>query len=320
MAFAQNNRNTTISVLLMVILAVFLAAFIFYIIASNQKYFEDKYSLYMFLPNVEGLVPGAFITLSGLKVGVVGDMQFVTQEEQQGIRVELKIDKDYANRITTSSVAMVKTMGILGDKYVDITLGDLNEPPLEAGTFIASRSSPDANVVFADAAEAIRELRNVLTNTDTLTSLALEGKGVVGKILVDKNVQHGFLTIVENLRRTTTQIARGEGNIGKFLQDTTLYSSLSKSSQHFHAILDSLHTGRGTFAQMISDPTFYPRIKSIAFQTDSLLYHLQHEGSAAQLLKDRTFYDNLVNLTRSLDSLSIDMKRHPGRYVKFSLF
>lgn len=320
MAFAQNNKNTTVSVILLVVLAVFLATFIFYIIASNQKYFEDKYSVYMFLPNVEGLLPGAFITLSGLKVGVVGEMKFMEQDGRQGIRVELKIDKKYANRITTSSTAMVKTMGILGDKYVDITLGDLNEPALQTGNYIPAHPSPDANVVFADAADAIRELRSVLANTDSMTTLALEGKGVVGKLMVDKQVQHSFMEVVENLRNTTNMIARGKGNVGKFLQDTTLFVNLRKSSEHFHAVLDSLHNGKGTFAQLLADSTFYPRIRSISVNTDSLLYRLQHGGTAARMLKDRQFYTNLVNLTASLDSLSTDMKRHPGRYVKFSLF
>ncbi len=320
MAFAKKDRNISVSVYAMFALALFLAGFIFYMVASNQKYFEDKYSLYMFLPNVEGLIPGAFVTLSGLKVGVVGKMTFTEREGRQGIRVELKIDKTYAHRITPSSVATVKTMGILGDKYVDITLGRVDEPALQAEAYIHSDPGLDAHATFAEAAETISELKKVLANTAVLTEAATRGEGVAGRLFMDEASGRHFAALLDDLRKTTATIAAGNGNLGRLVQDTTLYANLERSSTYLHALLDRLHHGKGTVAQMINDSTFYPTVKNLALRTDSLLYRMQHGGTVAHLLDDPQFYHNLVRLTSSLDSLSRDMQKNPGRYVKLSLF
>ena len=77
MEISNKNRPVKIGVISLWGLAIFLILFIFYIIGSNQKLFTSKYSIYMFLPNVQNLGSGAFITLSGLKVGVVGELKFV---------------------------------------------------------------------------------------------------------------------------------------------------------------------------------------------------------------------------------------------------
>lgn len=320
MAFAKHDRSTTISVVAMFALAIFVASFIFYIVASNQKFFDSKYSLYMFLPNVEGLIPGAFITLAGLKVGVVGEMEFTEQNGQSGIKVELKIDRDIADKITASSVALVKTMGILGDKYIDITLGDPAQRQLAAGDYITGDAGIDAHAVFADAAETVTELKEVLRNTATLTAAAEAGTGVVGKLFMDPASGKDFGSLMSDLRRTTGRISRGQGTLGKLVADSSLYVSLAHSSQNLQAVLDSVQSGKGTFGKLLNDPNFYPQLKAITAKTDSLLFLLQNEGTAAKLLRDRALYDNWVNLTRSLDSLSTDLKKHPGRYVKLELF
>jgi phospholipid/cholesterol/gamma-HCH transport system substrate-binding protein len=44
------------------------------------------------------------------------------------------------------------------------------------------------------------------------------------------------------------------------------------------------------------------------------------EGSAGRLLNDDTFITRLESTVTELDSLVADIKRNPGRYVKFSLF
>jgi len=320
MAFAKKDRNISLGVYLMIGLAVFLITFIFYIVASNQKFFDAKYKIYMSLPNAQGLNRGAFITLSGLKIGVVGRMKINNESTPRGVNIELKVDKKYRENITSSSMAMIKTLGILGDKYVDITIGDPAQPVLQPGDFINSDPGVDFYQFVDDAAEMVDDFKDVLRNANLLTSNAVEGNGVLGKLLFDTRTEQKLTRMIDNMNRVSGSLANGQGSLGKMLRDTTLYARLNRSSQSFQSILDSLHSGNGSFAQFMRDKTMYPRIKSLSEKTDSLLYRLQHNGTMAKLLNDEQLYKNLVHLTGSLDSLSTDMKKHPGKYVKFSLF
>lgn len=320
MAFARKDRNISMGVFLMFFLGFFLIGFIIYIVAENQKYFEKKYSIYMHLPNAEGLNSGAYVALSGIKIGVVGKMKINDELEHLGVTIELKIEKAYANYITASSVAMIKTMGILGDKYVDVSIGKPGEALLQPGEYINSNPGIDPYEFLDDVYAMIKDLKRTLNNIGTITLEAKEGRGVVGKLFKDPVSEAKFDRLLANAEKISDGLAKGRGSAGMLLQDTTLYASLTKSSENFQAVLDSLHNGKGTFAQMLADTAFYPRVKAIAGKTDSLLYRMQHEGTAAQLLNDKQLYENLVNLTRSLDSLSTDLKKNPKRYINVKVF
>lgn len=320
MAFAKKDRNISTGVYWMIGLAIFIASFIFYIVASNQKFFDDKYELYMFLPNVQGLNRGAFIALSGLKVGVVGTMEIVNDSQRRGIVVQLKVDKNYQDEITSSSVAMVKTLGILGDKYIDITIGDQGDRALQHGDYIRSDPGLDMYKIFANAENMVSNIGNILENTDSLVALAAQGRGVLGQFFTDERAGEKVLKVIKNIEEATMYVADGQGTLGKLISDPNLYNSLTSSSGQFHELLDSLQNGQGIFKQLLADPTFYPVVKGITAKTDSLLYKLQYTGSTAKMLNDEKLYENIASLSESLDSLAADMKRNPKRYVKLSLF
>ena len=62
-------------------------------------------------------------------------------------------------------------------------------------------------------------------------------------------------------------------------------------------------------------------LQALSLRTDSLLALLQHgEGSVQKLLREDSLYQELRTTLRSLDSLLVDLRAHPKRYVKFSLF
>lgn len=71
------------------------------------------------------------LTLSGLAVGTIKDIGLVTYQGQNMVEFHLQIQSRFQARITTSSKALVKSIGVLGDKYMEITLGKNGETPLK---------------------------------------------------------------------------------------------------------------------------------------------------------------------------------------------
>lgn len=308
------------SVILMLALFVFVTGFIIYMVGSNQKMFDSKYSIYMFLPNVEQLNPGAFVTLSGLKVGVVGEMKFTERGNQQGILVELKIDRDFSQKITSSSTAEVKTMGILGDKYIDISLGNSEEPPLEPGMFIESHPGTDANRLIASTTDAMEELTGTLKNVRSITTQILNGSGVLNKIVMDKKSGEKLGSSIEQLEYLLSNLSNGNGTAGKFMQDSTLYHAVTKSARNIEAFSHQLKRGKGTLGKLAADSTFYDHLNSLTVKTDSLVTKLQGEGTTGMLMNDKRLYEAFLKLTISLHQLSKEMQENPEKFVQFKLF
>ncbi len=321
MQISSKNRPIKIGVISLWGLTVFLIIFIVLIIGKNQKLFTPKYSLYMFVPNAQGLNPGAFITLSGLKVGVVGDMKFAKRNSQQGILVELKINRDYANMITSSSVATINTMGMLGDKYVDISLGDLSDPVLKEKEFITTNPPLDLGAIASNASAAISEFQIALKNINKMTEEALNGSGVLGMLIRDNSTQQNLTQLLTNLNDISSRIEQGKGNFGQLVQDTTLYVSLKNTATNLEKISSKIERGEGSLGKLVADTTLYARLNSISALTDSLVQNLREgKGSTGKLLKDEKLYDQLLFLTKSLNELTEDIKKNPKRYVTIKVF
>jgi phospholipid/cholesterol/gamma-HCH transport system substrate-binding protein len=321
MQISDKNRPVKIGVISLWGLAIFIIVFIFFIVGTNQKMFTSKYSLLMFVPGVQGLNSGAFITLSGLKVGVVGDMQFTKRNDQQGILVELKIDRKFATKITTSSIAMISTMGMLGDKYVDISLGNLSDPALAEGDFIQTSASLDLAAMASSATAAIDEFRVAMKNINAITENALNGSGILGMLIEDHSAKANLANSLANLDRLLDRIEKGKGSLGQFARDTTLYSSLKNTASSLDKITAKVERGEGSLGRMVADTLLYARLNSISLQTDSLLKNLQQgQGSAGKLFTDEKLYEQLVLLTKTLSELTKDIQENPKKYVTIKIF
>lgn len=321
MQISDKNRPIKIGVISLLGLAIFIVLFIFFIVGTNQKLFTSKYSLFMFVPGVQGLNSGAFITLSGLKVGVVSELEFTRKDGQQGILVELKIDRKFLTKITTSSIAAISTMGMLGDKYVDISLGNLSDPALKEGDFIQTSASLDLAAMASGAAAAIDEFRLAMKNINAIIEGAQNGSGILGMLIEDRTARSNLANSFENLNQLLERIEKGEGSLGQFALDTTLYSSLRSTTMNLEKITSKIERGEGSLGKMVADTLLYARLSSISAQTDSLLGNLQQgKGSAGKLLTDEKLYQQLVLLTKTLSELTKDIQENPKKYVTIKVF
>lgn len=321
MQISSRSKSVRVGVISLWTLMLFLIIFIVVIVGKNQKLFTSKYSLYTFVPNAQGLNPGAFVTLSGLKVGVVGEMKFTRMDNQQGIVIELKINREYDKMITTSSQATINTMGMLGDKYVDISLGDLSDPALKAGEFLSMTPPLDLGSIAANATSAISELQLALNNINKITQQALDGKGMLGMLINDPAAQNNLAQLLVNLDQISSQIKQGKGNLGQLVQDTTLFATLKNTTTNLDKIVAKIEHGEGSLGKLVSDTTLFTRLNSISVSADSLLNKLkQGEGSAGKLMKDEQLYEQLLVLTKSLNALTEDIKKNPKKYVTIKVF
>src|SRR5437879_336672 len=120
---SKQLRWSGLKVGIVVFIGLIIFVFIVSIVGTEQNVFTSTYQLKVFLPNVQGLVTGAQITLGGLKVGFVTDMQFVRRDTVNGVDVTMQITTKYRASITSRTTGQIKTIGLLGDKYIDLSIG-----------------------------------------------------------------------------------------------------------------------------------------------------------------------------------------------------
>jgi phospholipid/cholesterol/gamma-HCH transport system substrate-binding protein len=80
----------------------------------------DSYKVYAHFDNIAGLTPRAKVTMAGVTIGQVTAIEF--DKSRYTARVEMAIDGG-VNTLPSDSAASILTAGLLGEKYVGISVG-----------------------------------------------------------------------------------------------------------------------------------------------------------------------------------------------------
>lgn len=99
---------------------------------------SKTYQLAAEFNNVSGVKVGADVQVAGVVVGKVRQLQL--NDEHQAM-VIMQLDKQLV--VPVDSIASVKSQGIIGDKYIQITLGGDENVYKPGGTIVDTESSVD---------------------------------------------------------------------------------------------------------------------------------------------------------------------------------
>jgi phospholipid/cholesterol/gamma-HCH transport system substrate-binding protein len=168
-----------------------------------------------------GIEIGAPVRLAGVKVGEVRDIDIFYDETLDKTRIRLKLWLESDVRVPRDSQAHINSLGLLGEKYLEIypgadytsyLKGDETLPgcdPLsmeritELGHRVVlklDRTIDSVNEVVQDQElkgslkEAISDLRVLLASTNSLLESVKSGKGTLGKLFTDDSL---FLELEE---------------------------------------------------------------------------------------------------------------------------
>lgn len=81
---------------------------------------SETYSIYASFENVGGLVVRSKVSIAGVDVGQVADISYSRDTYDARVRMEIYANVD---NISTDSTASILTEGLLGGKYVGLSIG-----------------------------------------------------------------------------------------------------------------------------------------------------------------------------------------------------
>jgi phospholipid/cholesterol/gamma-HCH transport system substrate-binding protein len=317
----QQLRWSSLKVGIVILVGLVIFVFIVSVVGTEQNIFTSTYELRLFMPNVRGLVTGAMVTLGGLKVGYVTDMKFVTRDDTTGVDITMKVQTRYARSITSASVAQIKTIGLLGDRYIDISIGQESEQPLAAGTRLPLLESFDLEAAGPRLDRTLQDFSELVSNAKQITASINRGEGSLGRIVAKPDLARDMERFAASMNRIAAAIESGKGAIGKMVADDALAADLSAVAGNLREVTDRLRQGQGTAGKLIMDESLYRSLSSFSARADSLVGRAGADSSnLSKLISDPDFYGRVSKLLKDLDLLLIDLKENPDRYVKVSVF
>jgi phospholipid/cholesterol/gamma-HCH transport system substrate-binding protein len=231
-----------------------LAGVVVFFIGQESLLFEDKVTYRAFFPNVEGLSGESPVWLGGLEVGRVVGIAFTEDSKDHRIEVRIEVSKKYSDRVREDSVVRLSSLGVLGEKAVDITLGDRNLPPVPDGGELKTGSSGDLNSLLRAAGQIMDDSKAISHSL----RVAVEAYS-------DPQLARDVAGSMRSLRSMLEEVEKGEGVLHALIYDKEagrqVRDTLASASQaarrvdaavgHVEGLLEEVRTGDGTAHALI---------------------------------------------------------------------
>jgi len=318
----QRSRFITVAqlrVVGLILVAFAVLGIAIYKLGKAGKLFGKRYNLIVYLPAASGLREGGSVTLAGQLVGTVKKIEFlpVDNDTTRNLRVTARIDQSLRSQIRQNSEARLRTMGLLGDKVLDISPGTPRFAILNPGDTIRVAAAMDYEVVLARAAGAVDDLVALSHDLRRITGGLVRGQGTMGQLLTNPAMYDQLTSALSRANSLFATLQNPNGTFGRMLNDPALYDRLTGTVASLDSTLIAVNSSQGTIGKLMRDTLLYSNLVGISRGADSLMTMLSdRNGSVGRLLSDQTLYDQLTKLTSDLGAVLADVRRDPRRYTK----
>jgi len=257
---------------LLVVAAFVILGVAVFLVSERRNFFALKNRYYIQFETVLGLAPGSPAQLNGVTVGSVKRVVLPESVDEEMLTVWINVDRRYGDRVREDSTARIKTLGLLGDKFIEISSGSADSPMIPSGGYIPAAAPTDVEKLLATGGDAVQNtvaisysLRNILARMEA-------GEGLLGELLTDseagRTAKQGLVAIMEAVRDITLQIHSGQGTVGQLIMDDDLAVQLTASVNRFNTVLTSLEGGEGLVADLLQNPETRDRVQTLLANLD----------------------------------------------------
>jgi phospholipid/cholesterol/gamma-HCH transport system substrate-binding protein len=259
------------------------------------------------------------VTIDGVVAGTVDDVRFlpVGNDTTRNLRLSLSIDRRLQPQVRADSRASLRSLGLLGDKILDIRSGTPRYNMLAPGDTVPVTPTIDVDDVLAQASMVVEDLVQLTADLKSITGGIVHGDGTMGQLVTNRSL---YDQLTGTLTRVDAVLARFEnphGTVGRLIDDPQLYTSLVAAVSGVDSVLGQLTRHQGTVGRLLYDDTLYSHLVATATGADSLIHQLNSgQGTAGKLVRDQQLYDQLTQAVTSLNGLLADIKQNPRKYTR----
>ena len=321
---------------LVVLVALFFTMIGVFMVGRRANLFKKKWPYQTHFDSAAGLVTGNSVRLNGVTVGNVLEVNLSPQPGDQTVLVVYEVDRRVAPRLRTGTLASIKTIGLLGDKYIDLAGGTAQQAQIPIGGEI--KPAPGAGIerllegggdLMVDLSAIARSLKNILGRTE-------QGEGFLGAITSNspesEKLGNSFNAALHSINSILKQVEAGKGLAGRLLIDekygretsASLAGAIRSVESLLSKIDEGVRSGNGAIPALLSDPEgkkkVYALLENLGTASESLARVTAQlekgDGALPILLRDEkfghAFTKNLLEFSQRLNSISRKLDEGDG--------
>ena len=280
--------------------AIFLAFIILiagFLFLKNTLFRTGTYTLLIEFNDITGLEPADMVSVSGLRIGKVDDF------ELRGLKVFVTISISPDVQLPTDSHAQIKSLGMVGEKFIDIR-------PWTSTNFLK-----DGDTLQGKSVSDFSDL------TGSAEGLMLQAEELLGNIKIafenifDAQGQADLKETLAHLRSLSATLNNNSGHIARTLMNIdSLSTNLSEILTARRGEVESSIKNFSEASNRLEGLT--NKMDQSMTSVQSLLAKIENEeGSVGKVIAKDDLYNDLRHLTAELDTLVQDLKKRPQKYL-----
>lgn len=271
------------------------------------------YDVNVYFDSATGLAKDVQVEIAGVEVGRVRKISL----ENGKALVVLRLNSDV--RLTKDVKALIRTKGILGDKYVELIQGSPSAPQLKEGDRIV-RTVPTADmdtlmITLQEVAENINKLTNSLANVVG----GEKGKASLNSII--ENIKEMVATLNRTVQENNDDVTNIIVNLSEFSETLNkigntnredirgIISNVRKASEKMEALIvginditSKINRGKGTIGKLVNEEETVNNLNEALASLKTITDKINSgEGSIGKLINED---ETVENINASLVSIN----------------
>lgn len=275
--------------------------------------------------HTQGLKVGGPVRMNGVDIGNVRDIAIAQNSPK--VEIAFTVKSEVAPHIREDASIMIRPMGLLGDKFVEIVPGT-SAKPLPPGSVLPGQAEAELTGLATDASSTMTQISTALADMQKILAGISQGQGTAGKLVTDpalydksKQVMDKLDIVSEKSISLLGKVERGQGTLGSLMTDKEMYNRANKAIQDLNELAARLNNQNGTLGKLAADASLYKRLDSLTSRGEQLLNRVENgEGTVGKLMTRDDLYSRADKLLTDVEQLIADVKKHPTKYFKFSVF
>jgi phospholipid/cholesterol/gamma-HCH transport system substrate-binding protein len=320
----QRRERTPWRVGALVVVATSVLAVGILLIGNQNNLFRRMNRYTVQFQDIKGLQDGSPVQLNGVSVGRVEKVALSPDPAVRAIAVRIAVDRRYGNLVRQDSQVRIKTLGLLGDKFIEITAGSAGAAPVENGGEIQAGRQPDVESLINSGGDVVDNVVAISASLTKILDRLEKGEGVLGQLLGPIPEADKDLSLVSSLRKATGALDRitlalegGKSPMSRLLIDEQMGAQLAGSVARLDRWMVEAEQGQGLVPSLVFDPTLKDQVgRTLANleQTSVRLAKLsenldKNEGLLPRLVNDEEY---ARRVTGELEEMVVRLNKVAG--------
>lgn len=235
-----------------------------FLIGDRRLLFSPQFELQSTFGKVTGLQVGTRVRVAGLDAGEVLEIALPSRPSER-FRVRMRIREDVRPLVRRDSTAAVQTDGIVGNAFIQVTVGSDTEPTVQPGDTIRGVDP----IEFADLILEGRETFRTISRE--IVDLKGDVSNAVVELSATLSTASGLLTDVGGDVRAITSTSN------RVLDDVRLTIGDAR------LLVADVRSGKGTVGQLLTDRALYDRLTGIGREAEQTVANLRETTARARV-------------------------------------